>query len=223
MSRGHARRDDATAAGNGLFTGIGAPRIEARQHGSPVMTRAKATDAATDLAMLIARCALRDQAALLALYDATSAKLYGVILRIVQREHWAEEIMQDVYLKAWEAAGSYNTARGRAMTWLINIARNRAIDFLRGAEHSASQRSDEIDDQLTSALDPLRAADTDGAMDRLAACLRELKDGQRDCILMVYHQGYTPTEVAQRSSHPLGTVKTWIRRGLEQLRKCMRP
>ena len=187
------------------------------------MTRRDTPQAAADLAVLIGRCALRDQQALLALYDATSAKLYGVVLRILQREHWAEEVLQDVYLKAWQAADSYNVARGQPMTWLINIARNRAIDFLRGAEHAASRRSEPLDDELPSTLDPLRSAETGGEMQRLAECLKQLKDGQRECILMVYHQGYTPTEVARRNQHPLGTVKTWIRRGLEQLRNCMRP
>ena len=187
------------------------------------MTRRDRQEAIHDLAMLIGRCALRDQKALLALYDATSAKLFGVILRIVKREHWAEEVLQDVYLKAWQAADSYNASRGRPMTWLINIARNRSIDFLRGAEHAATQRSEELDDGLPSALDPLRAAETGKEMDRLAECLKQLKDGQRECILMVYHQGYTPTEVSRHSNHPIGTVKTWIRRGLQQLRDCMRP
>lgn len=176
-----------------------------------------------DLAMLIARCALRDQAAFLALYDATSAKLYGVILRIVKREHWAEEVLQDVYVKAWQAAESYNASRGRPMTWLINIARNRAIDFLRSAEHSASQRTEDLDDELPSAHDPLSQAATDKDMSRLLDCLGQLSEGQRDCIVRVYHQGFTPTEVSRQSDTPLGTIKTWIRRGLQALRECMRP
>ena len=179
------------------------------------------TDAGTDLTELIARCALKDQRALLALYDATSSKLFGVILRISRREHWAEEILQDVYLKVWQAADGYNASRGRPMTWLINIARNRAIDFLRGAEHSASERSDELPEHLVSDLDPLRSTETRDEMQRLAGCLSLLGEAQRECVLMIYHQGYTPSEVSQARGHPLGTVKTWIRRGLEQLRKCM--
>lgn len=186
------------------------------------MTRRDRQEAIHDLAMLIGRCALRDQKALLALYDATSAKLFGVILRIVKREHWAEEVLQDVYLKAWQAADSYNTTRGQPMTWLINIARNRSIDLLRSAEHAATQHSEELDDGRPSALDPLHATETGAQLDRLAECLKQLKDGQRECILMVYHQGYTPTEVSRHSSHPIGTVKTWIRRGLQQLRVCLR-
>lgn len=186
------------------------------------MTRLDRQQQSNDLAMLIGRCALRDQNACLELYDATSAKLFGVILRILKREHWAEEVLQDVYLKAWHAADSYNAARGQPMTWLINIARNRAIDFLRGAEHAAAQRSDDLDDELPSALDPVRSAETDAELRRLTDCLGLLKEPQRECILMVYHQGYTPTEVSHRRSHPIGTVKTWIRRGLEQLRDCMR-
>lgn len=138
------------------------------------------------------------------------------------REHWAEEVLQDVYLKAWNAADSYNASRGQPMTWLINIARNRAIDFLRGAEHSAAQRSELLDETLPSALDPLRTTETGSEMARLRKCLEELNEDQRVCILKIYHQGYTPTEVSKIDSRPIGTVKTWVRRGLEQVRKCMR-
>lgn len=187
------------------------------------MTPPNTQDATNDLAMLIGRCALRDQKAFLALYDATSAKLFGVILRIVSREHWAEEVLQDVYLKAWQAADSYNASRGRPMTWLINIARNRSIDFLRSAEHAATQRSEVLDEGLPSALDPLRTTETSADMRRLAECLRHLREEQREYILMVYHLGHTPTEVSRHSSHPIGTIKSWIRRGLQQLRECMRP
>lgn len=181
-----------------------------------------------DLAVLIGRCALRDQRAFLGLYDATSAKLFAVILRILKKEHWAEEVLQDVFLKVWQAADSYNGGRGRPMTWLINIARNRAIDFLRGAEHAAARRADPLDEVgdtpdegLTAALDPLRAVETGAEMTRLAECLKAITAEARECILMVYHQGYTPTEVSARRNHPIGTVKTWLRRGLQQLRGCM--
>jgi len=174
------------------------------------------------LTTLIGRCAQGNQRAFLALYDATSAKLYGIVLSIVKREHWAEEVLQDVYMKIWQAAGNYHASRGKPMTWLINIARNRAIDLLRGAEHAATQRSEELDDGLPSELDPLRATETGAEMDWLAECLKQLKTGQGECILLVYHEGYTVTEVARRTGYPVGTVKTWIRRGLTQLRRAVR-
>ncbi len=185
-------------------------------------SRSIASQDQTQLATLIGRCALRDQKAFLSLYDATSAKLFGVVLRIVNREYWAEEVVQDVYLKVWNAADSYNASRGQPMTWLINIARNRAIDFLRSAEHAAAQRSDLLDETLPSALDPLKTTETGSEMERLRRCLEELNESQRLCVLKIYHHGYTPTEVSRNDNRPIGTVKTWVRRGLEQIRKCMR-
>lgn len=172
--------------------------------------------------MLIARCALRDQAAFLALYDATSAKLFGVILRIVKREPWAEEVVQDVYLRIWDSAQRYNATLGQPMTWLINIARNRAIDFLRSSEYAMAHQNEELDDALPADVDLALSAETRAEMSRLAGCMDLLKSDQRDCILLVYHLGYTPTEVAERAGHAIGTVKTWLRRGVQRLRDCMR-
>jgi len=131
--------------------------------------------------------------------------------------------VQDVYLKIWDSAQRYNASLGQPMTWLINIARNRAIDFLRGSEYANTRQHDELDEALASDVDLALGVQTRSELNRLAGCMEQLKAEQRDCILQVYHFGYTPTEVSRREGHAMGTVKTWLRRGLQQLRDCMRP
>ena len=173
------------------------------------------------LTELLGRCALRDQEAFIELYEATSAKLFGISLRILRSEHWAEESLQEAYMKIWRAAGTYNMSRGTPMTWMINVVRNQALDVLRRSEFSVEE--DELHEELPSSItSTLEHIETSDELDRLRRCLNVLREEQQQCILMIYHEGYTPTEVAKRNNLPLGTVKTWLRRGLQHLRECMR-
>ncbi|MCC5809008.1 MAG: sigma-70 family RNA polymerase sigma factor [Ectothiorhodospiraceae bacterium] len=170
---------------------------------------------------LLARCVLRDQTAFAALYQATSAKLYGIILRILKRESWAEEALQETYLKIWNGASGYSAVRGRPMTWMISIARNQALDYVRRSEYRASGEETELSDTLPGADSPHQAAEISHELERLRRCLAQLSDDQRACFLLVYHEGFTPMEVAGLRQWPLGTVKTWIRRGLQRLKACL--
>ena len=179
-------------------------------------------DASDELGDLLARCSLGDQSAFGALYQATSAKLYGIALRILRREAWAEEALQEAYMKIWRHAESYNPARGRPMTWMINVVRNQSLDLLRRADYRAQEEEWSPDkDQRMSAENPAAQAETSQEMQRVLACLGLLGEEQRDCILLSYHHGLTPTEVAARLERPVGTVKTWIRRGLIKVRDCL--
>jgi len=179
-------------------------------------------DASDQLGQLLARCGLGDKAAFGALYEATSAKLYGVALRILRREAWAEEALQEAYVKIWRHAESYNPARGRPMTWMINVVRNQSLDLLRRADYRVNEEEwNPEKDQRTSAENPAALAETSQEMQRVLGCLGLLGEEQRDCILLSYHQGLTPTEVAGRLKRPVGTVKTWIRRGLIKVRECL--
>lgn len=179
-------------------------------------------DASEELGRLLSRCSLGDQAAFGALYEATSAKLYGVALRMLRREAWAEEALQEAYVKIWRHADSYNPARGRPMTWMINVVRNQSLDLLRRADYRAQEEEWNPDkDQRMSGDNPAALAETSQEMQRVLACLGLLGEEQRDCILLSYHQGLTPTEVAERVKRPVGTVKTWIRRGLLKVRECL--
>ncbi|MEO3429044.1 sigma-70 family RNA polymerase sigma factor [Pelagibius sp. CAU 1746] len=174
------------------------------------------------LAWLLSRCSLGDQAAFGELYEATSAKLFGIALRILRREAWAEEALQEAFVKVWRHAGSYDPGRGRPMTWMINIVRNQSLDLLRRADYRVAEEEwTAAKDRRTSADNPAASAETSEEMQKVLACLGRLGEEQRDCILLSYHQGLTPTEIAGRMKRPAGTVKTWIRRGLMKLRECL--
>jgi RNA polymerase sigma-70 factor (ECF subfamily) len=179
-------------------------------------------DASERLAQLLSRCRLGDQAAFGELYDATSAKLFGIALRILRRDAWAEEALQEAYVKIWRYADSYNPGRGRPMTWMINVVRNQSLDLLRRADYRAVEEEWTAEkDRRMSAENPAIQAETSEEMRRVLGCLGNLGEEQRDCILLSYHQGLTPSEVATHLKRPIGTVKTWIRRGLIKVRECL--
>jgi len=183
---------------------------------------ASARESSERLGQLLSRCSLGDQAAFSELYEATSAKLFGISLRILRREAWAEEALQEAYVKIWRHADSYNPGRGRPMTWMINVVRNQSLDLLRRADYRVAEDEWTAEkDQRTSADNPAAQAETSQEMQRVLGCLGNLGEEQRDCILLSYHQGLTPTEVASRMKRPVGTVKTWIRRGLIKVRECL--
>ncbi len=179
-------------------------------------------DILPDLPDLLARCTLRDRQAFAALYQATSAKLFGIALRIVKTRHWAEEVLQEAFVKIWQHAGDYNAGRGAPMTWMINIVRNQALDTLRRADFRAQMKTAPIEDTLPDpANGPAAEAEFSDELTRLRRCMERLGEAQRACLMLVHHEGYTPADVAQRKRLPLGTVKTWIRRGLMRVRECM--
>jgi len=172
--------------------------------------------------MLLGRCALRDERALAELYELVSSQLFGVLLRILKRRALAEEALQDVMVRVWQRADQYVTYKGRAMAWLSSIARYRAIDLLRAqkvhtsiddapAEALADTRSDDFADATTSQR--LRNA--------LGDCLGKLNQEQQRCISLAYVEGYSQDQIATVIGSPLGTVKSWMRRGLASLKRCL--
>jgi RNA polymerase sigma-70 factor (ECF subfamily) len=177
---------------------------------------------ATTLDALITRCALGDRAAFSRLYRATSAKLFGVLLRILKQRASAEEALQETYIKAWRHAGSYDAERGAPMTWLINIARNQAFDMCRRTEYRTGEDLAEFADTLVDGADPAASAETNRALERLKQCLQALGADQRRSLLLAYYEGLGPTELATRFQRPRATIKTWLRRGLLQVRECMK-
>jgi len=177
-------------------------------------------DAITEL---MARCALRDQRAFAELYRQTSAKLYGVAIRILRRQDWAEEVLQESFVNIWNHIADYSTSRSAPMTWMTAIVRNRALDWLRRPN---LERGDEDYDLLVEALpDDAPGPETLLGMSRdaraLADCLKQLSGNQRQTIMLAYAHGLSHGELASHLKEPLGTVKTWIRRGLDRLRGCM--
>lgn len=169
----------------------------------------------------MARIAAGDRAALRRLYEATGAKLFGVCLRILSDREDAEDVLQEVYLAVWRRADRFDPARASAIAWLSTIARNRAIDRLRarGPLAKAEPVEDlEIADDQPGAEALLEAADRAG---RLAACLGELDARTAAVIRTAFFEGLTYEALALRMETPLGTVKSWIRRGLARLKGCL--
>lgn len=177
----------------------------------------------SELEELIAACARRDAKALRRLYTLTSAKLFGCMVRILRRRALAEEALQDVFVGIWQRAAQYDSARGRPWAWLISIARYRAIDVLRN-ERVELYREAEIDELP----ELITVADTPGGTSRwtaeaLARCLGLLSQEQRRGIELAFINGRSHAQIAQTLGQPLGTVKSWIRRGLKALRDCLGP
>jgi RNA polymerase sigma-70 factor (ECF subfamily) len=179
------------------------------------------------LKALLAACARRDRAAFASLYQATSAKLFGVAVRMLRREDWAEEVLQDCYVSIWNNAAGYSATLSAPMTWMTTIVRNRCLDWLRRPRVEIVLHDDE-----ETGEDPLErmASDDPGPLDRLAAsadaralaeCMGRLDARMRQAIALAFYDGLTHTELAAHMRQPLGTVKTWVRRGLERLRGCL--
>ena len=175
-----------------------------------------------ELALALGRTGQGDRAAFRRVYEATSAKLLGVTLRILADRQLAEDVLQDTYLTVWRKAETFDPARASPITWLVTIARNRAIDRLRS---SANQRRStpidtamEIADDTPSAVETIELGDD---VRRLNDCLGQLDDKTGGAIRTAFMDGVTYDALAQRESVPLGTMKSWIRRGLLRLRACL--
>jgi RNA polymerase sigma factor (sigma-70 family) len=178
------------------------------------------------LMALIDRVAAREEAALKALYDQTSGKLYGLALRVTDRREWAEDALQEAFLQVWRNAADYRASLSPPMAWLGLIVRSRALDQLRRHKAEREHLTDELDDTLADTLegDSTNPMDTSLASQQawaLHQCLTRLDHKQREVVSLAYLRDLSHGELAQQLKLPLGTVKSWIRRGLDQLRACM--
>jgi RNA polymerase sigma factor (sigma-70 family) len=151
------------------------------------------------------------------LYDHYSAALYGIVFRIVKSEDVAEEVLQDVFLKIWDKIEAYDSAKGRLFTWMLNIARNQAIDKIRSREIRKSRKTDDIDN-LVGKIDRTGYNELSVEAIGLKEVLLRLPEEQRFVIEKLYLEGYTQSEVAEEFNIPLGTVKTRTRMALSELR-----
>jgi RNA polymerase sigma factor (sigma-70 family) len=180
-----------------------------------------ATAANDPLADLLPRIADGDRAALRQLYQATSSKLFGVCLRILSNRDESEDVLQEVYITIWRRADRFEAGRASVMTWISTIARNRAIDRLRARgplAYAEPVEEMEIEDAAPRAEALLEAAQSGEA---LGKCLSELDDRTEKVIRTAFFEGVTYEALAQRMDTPLGTVKSWIRRGLLKLKGCL--
>ena len=192
------------------------------------------TERNAELAGLLARTGLGDRAAFATLYSLTSAHLLGVVLRIQRDRAQAEDIVQEVYINVWRAAGSFDAAQSLPLTWLTSIARNRAIDSLRRRQTqphlqsnisvAAGSEGDEADvyEHVADDADgPLALLNRASDARLLAHCMQGLSAPQRHSIALAFFDGLSHAEVAQHLRQPLGTVKSWLRRALTGLKACL--
>ena len=169
-----------------------------------------------------ARIPAGDRTALQTVYRLTSAKLFGVCLRILGERSEAEDVLQDVYVTVWRKAADFDPARASPLTWLIAIARNRAIDRLRASKHSRRMEPIDAADHVADA-GPIADGMLENAQDyaRLHGCLDGLEARERAALRGAFFDGNTYEDLAARMSVPLGTMKSWIRRGMIKLKSCL--
>ena len=178
---------------------------------------------AQDIVVLLQRVAAQDRAAFAALYSATSAKLYGIILRILKRRDLADETMQDVYVKIWERAGDFQAGRASPITWMATIARNRALDEVRKVSPVSLEDLPEGFDVTSDAADALTLLAKDEDSRRLRDCLNRLEPDKRQIVVLAYLEGLSREALAARFTAPVATIKTWLHRSLAQLKDCLGP
>ncbi len=163
-----------------------------------------------------------DRQAFARVYRLSASSLFAVALRTLRQRDLAEEVLQDAYLGIWKKARQFDPDRGQAMAWMITIVRHRAIDRLR-SQNRAPQAAATLDDiaELESHSEDGRSTFGSAAGLALRYCLEKLKDKQQEAIRLAYYYGPTHEELADRLGTPLGTVKSWVRRGLLQLKECL--
>ncbi len=174
------------------------------------------------LAGLLRASARGDEAAFAQLYDETSARIFGLVLRVVRDRAQAEEVTQEVFLQVWKTASRYDESKGSALSWLMTLAHRRSVDRVRAAEAASRQdthfhqNSHQVDHDATA-----EAAEASMEARRVRSALAELTVVQREALELAYFGGYTHTEVASMLDLPVGTAKTRIRDGLIRLRDAM--
>ena len=171
---------------------------------------------------LIQRAAAQDREAFSQLYDRFSSLVFSLAMRMLRAQSDAEDLLQEVFMQVWRQAGSYSQERGSPEAWIINIARSRAIDKLRAIRRR--DKSFILTDDPAAAESPDNVESAVGESEAKLAmnsALANLTEAQRRVLELAYFSGLSQTEIAERLAEPLGTVKTWVRRGLERLKGCL--
>ena len=177
--------------------------------------------AGDDLTDLLIRIAARDTAAFAALYKQTSAKLYGVVARILTRGDVAADVLQEAYVRIWEKAGEFDPLKGSPLAWMATIARNRALDEVRRVRPLSLEDQPEGFEPAAEEIDPLAARERSEGLAALVDCLKALDEEKRAAVLLAYYRGLSREALAKRFGRPVPTIKTWLHRSLSQLRDCL--
>ncbi len=173
------------------------------------------------LVTLLGRVACGDRNAFSRLYQAMSPRMFGLCLRLLKRQDLAEEVLQDAFVRIWHHAGEYHAERGTPAGWMLTVARYRALDVLRRRRFEMTLDHE----RLTALADQhMQMSDTDADATTFLAlhgCLEEITPQQRDSILQAFYHGLSHEQLATTMNAPLGTVKSWVRRGLSSLKRCL--
>jgi RNA polymerase sigma-70 factor (ECF subfamily) len=175
----------------------------------------------SELVWLLGAVAKGDEAAFERLYAATRAKLYGVLLRILGRPALAEEVMQETYLKVWKMADQFDPAIASPITWMVAMARNRAIDIVRKRGDVSIEDEPDALEVSAEAPAPLARREMTEELKRLLSCLGKLDPEKQRIVLLAYYSGWSRDQLAQKLDIPVNTIKTWLRRSLLEIRGCM--
>jgi RNA polymerase sigma-70 factor (ECF subfamily) len=174
-----------------------------------------------DYERTLVSCAQGDKAALRSLYDVEAPRLVAVAQRIVRRREVAEDVVHDAFIAIWQRAGQYDPSLGSARAWIYTVVRNRALNTIRDSRREDLRDAaeiapeDETENIITDAVERLATES------RLRRCLERLEPEKRECVLLSYVTGFSHGEIAGRLGIPLGTAKSWVKRGLSSLQECM--
>jgi RNA polymerase sigma-70 factor (ECF subfamily) len=168
----------------------------------------------TELVWLLGAVARGDETAFERLYDATRAKIYGVLLRILGRPALAEEVMKETYLKIWKTADGFDPTIASPTTWMVAIARNRAIDIVRKRGDLSVDDEPDVPEASSEAPQPLGRRE-------MTSCLGRLDPEKQRIVLLAYYSGWSRDQLAQKLDIPVNTIKTWLRRSLLEIRECI--
>ncbi|MGC1776883.1 MAG: sigma-70 family RNA polymerase sigma factor [Xanthobacteraceae bacterium] len=175
----------------------------------------------TELVSLLGAVARGDEAAFEQLYGETRAKLYGVLLRILGRPALADEVMQETYLKVWRMADRFDPTLASPITWMVAIARNRAIDIVRKRGDVSIEEEPEALEVASETPAPLARREMTEELKQLLFCLGKLDPEKQRIVLLAYYSGWSRDQLAQKLDIPVNTIKTWLRRSLLEIRECM--
>lgn len=170
---------------------------------------------------LLSATAQGDRRAFAELYHDTAGKLNAISLQMLRRRDWAEDAVQEAFIRIWHNAGEYQQEKGTVLTWMISIVRYRALDMLRATKNRRENSSDERLDEAEDHRSPELVLDEKRERVRIDKCMNHLEGPQRQAIHLAYFKGLTHHEVCDYLESPLGSVKSWIRRGLEHLKRCL--
>ena len=171
---------------------------------------------------LLVAAGRRDQRAFARLYELSSARLFGIALKLLRRRDWAEDALQEAFINIWNHASEYNSSLAAPLTWMTTIVRNRCLDWLRRPQNEISTDDNALLESVPDdALGPLERLVQSAATKSIFSCLQRLAARERQTIALAFLHGLTHSELAEHLKEPLGTVKTYVRRGLAQLKDCL--